>query len=55
MKACFADNAELPIECVNDLDKPWDCLFANQGVKKEQCIYWQPERTKLLVKDILGE
>lgn len=55
MRACFADNADLPITCANDIGQPWDCIYADAGLQKENCVNWQPERATRLAKDILGE
>lgn len=55
MRACFADNADLPIACANDTEQPRDCIYATAGLQKEDCVNWQPERAIKLAKDILGK
>lgn len=54
MRACFADNSILPMICVNDDDRPFDCTYANKGIKKECCEFWQPKRAIKLALNILG-
>lgn len=54
MRACFVDGADLPITCSHDTGEPWNCSFADSGIAKEHCGYWQPERAVRLALDILG-
>ena len=30
-----------PDGCVIDEDRPYDCIYAKQGMRKEQCEYWR--------------
>lgn len=53
-RACFADNADLPIACAWDVDECHNCTFANNGVHRDYCPHWQPDRAVDLAKDILG-
>ena len=54
MKACFADNASVPIACSWDIDEPYNCLHASRGVPRDECQYWQPRQAVELARDILG-
>lgn len=54
MKACFADNANLPIECVHDIDEVYNCIYATNGITRELCDNWQPERAVNIALDIMG-
>ena len=56
MKACFADNASLPVTCV--FDEPGcvpeiDCTFAKSG-NRDTCPMWPPNRSLQLCVEILG-
>ena len=53
-KACFADNAELPMACGIDIDEGYNCYYALNGGTKEECPDWNPKRTRELCKDLLG-
>lgn len=55
MKACFADNAELPIACSHDIDEPHNCLIASAGTHRDECRYWRPDLALKVVQDILGD
>lgn len=55
MKACFVDNAEIPITCACDTGETYNCLLASSGQKKETCEYWQPDRAVLLCREILED
>lgn len=55
MRACFADNANLPLTCSIDIREPWNCQRAMQGGKRNDCPYWLPKRAFELAFDILGE
>lgn len=55
MKACFADNVEIPIECSHDLGEPCNCLIANSGVARDACRYWRPDMAVALCRSILGD
>lgn len=54
MRACFADNADLPLECNHDTGETWNCEPAKEGVGKRECPHWQPGRAIRLALDILG-
>ena len=54
IKACFCDNADLPIACAHDLAEPWNCVHASAGVLKEFCKEWDVQRAIELALDILG-
>ncbi len=55
MKACFADNAQVPITCSWDIDETYNCLIASKGIPRDQCQYWRPDLSIKLAKDILGD
>ena len=54
LRACFADNAELPITCSVDIEEPWNCELAQINMARDDCPHWQPERAIKLALDILG-
>jgi hypothetical protein len=54
MRACFADNADLPLICNHDSGETWNCVPATEGIAKHDCPYWQPQRAIALVRTILG-
>lgn len=54
MRACFADDTEIPSRCAIDIDEVYNCQYANDGVKKTECDHWQPGRAIKLALDILG-
>ena len=54
MRACFADNAELPITCAHDIDEVYNCCLAQKGVQKICCKHWQPARAIKLAAEIVG-
>ena len=54
MKACFADNADLPIACAADIGEEYNCLHLMSGETKASCPHWSPKRTRELCKDLLG-
>lgn len=53
MRACFVDNADLPITCSIDDNEQYNCQIAMNGMKRDNCPHWQPQRAVNLVKDIL--
>lgn len=55
MRACFADNAQVPITCSWDIDETFNCLIASKGIPRDRCQYWRPDLAVKLVKDILGD
>lgn len=55
MRACFADNIELPIACSYDIDEVHNCNIASAGVPRDVCRYWRPDMALKLVQDILGD
>lgn len=55
MRACFADNIELPIACSHDIDEIYNCLIASAGTPRDHCRYWRPDRALKVVQDILGD
>jgi hypothetical protein len=55
MRACFADNADLPLSCNHDTGETWNCVPATEGIAKHDCPYWQPQRAIELVRIILGD
>lgn len=38
---CDLEDGDTPDECVIDRCDYEDCIFANRGIKKEQCEYWR--------------
>lgn len=54
MKACFADNAQVPIACSWDIDETYNCLIASKGIPRDQCQYWRPDMTVEMCRQILG-
>ncbi len=42
---CYIDiePAEEPDECVLDISTYDDCIYAEKGMRKEQCEYWRPK------------
>jgi hypothetical protein len=54
MRACFADNADLPLSCNHDSGETWNCIPATEGIAKHECPYWQPQRAIELVRSITG-
>jgi len=54
MKACFADYADVPLQCNHDLGELYNCVHASAGGLKKDCENWQPERAVALALDILG-
>ena len=54
MRACFADNAEIPFACAHDIGEPWNCSEAVMGIPRDKCQYWQPDRAVKLALEILG-
>lgn len=54
MRACFADNADLPISCSIDTGEQYNCVHAMSGETKASCSYWKPQRAIALALDILG-
>ena len=39
---CDLDTGEQPYGCVIDDGRNNDCIYANEGMKKEDCMYWLP-------------
>ena len=37
-----SDVGQSPGGCVIDEKKPWNCIYAKEGIKKEQCEWWRP-------------
>lgn len=54
MKACFADNSQVPIACSHDIDEVHNCLIASKGILRDQCQYWRPDLAVKLAQEILG-
>lgn len=52
--ACFADNADLPIACSEDIGEEYNCQHLVSGETKANCYYWKPERTMELCRELLG-
>lgn len=38
---CDLCDGEEPDECVIDIDRRNDCVYAQRGIKKEECEYWR--------------
>jgi hypothetical protein len=55
VRACFADNAQLPIACSHDIGETYNCLIATSGTSKYQCQYWRPDLAAKLCQEILGD
>ena len=55
MRACFADNAEVPIACSHDIGEVHNCQIANSGVQRDDCRYWRPDMALKLVQEIIGD
>jgi hypothetical protein len=55
MKACFVDNAEVPIECSIDSGNIHDCALALDGIERAGCCHWKPEKTLAMCRDLLGD
>ena len=54
MRACFADNAEVPLNCAHDISEPWNCSEAAMGIPRDNCQHWQPDLAVKLALEILG-
>ena len=54
MRACFVDNAVVPLPCSHDIDEIHNCALASDGTKKRECEHWQPGRAIRMALDILG-
>lgn len=54
MKACFVDNADLPIACSEDIGEEYNCQHLMSGETKANCSRWKPKRTRELCKELLG-
>lgn len=54
MRACFADNAEVPMQCSHDLGELYNCVHASAGGAQKTCPNWQPDRAVKLALEILG-
>lgn len=54
MKACFADFAEVPMQCSHDLGDIYNCVHASAGGLQKDCPNWQPDRAIKLALEILG-
>ena len=39
---CDLDVGQTPDGCVIDEGKPWNCIYATKGIRKEQCEWWRP-------------
>ncbi len=55
MRACFSDNAEIPIDCAYDIGEEANCLIASRGIPRSECQYWCPGRAEKLAQAILGD
>ena len=55
MKACFADNALLPSDCVLDTGETWNCVHAPDLKRKEACPHYDEQLSVELCSEILGD
>ena len=55
IKACWADETELPGECSIDLGEIYNCIHAKNLKRKEDCNHWDVSLSLQLCKEILGD